>query len=50
MAIHEGFERDELGQLVRQDLGVAAEVVDHALRSLQVFGEVANLKEAVALA
>lgn len=46
VAVHEGLERDELGELAAQDLGVAAEVVDHAGGGLGVFGKVANLVEA----
>lgn len=47
MTVHEGLERNQLGELAAQNFGVTAEVMNKAMSSLEVFGEVAALKKAI---
>ena len=47
VSVHEGFQRDQLGELTAQHLGVSSQVVRQDLRSLLVFCEVADLNEAI---
>lgn len=47
VAVHEGFERNELSKLAAEDLWVTTKVVDHALGRLGIFCKVAHLVKAV---
>lgn len=47
MTVHECLERDKLGQLSTQNFGVSTKVMNHALRSLLVFGKVTTLEETI---
>lgn len=49
VTVHEGFQRHELGKLTAENLGVAAEVVDHTMRRLLILSEVATLEKAVGI-
>lgn len=47
MTVHESLQGHKLGQLAAEDLGVATQVVHHALRRLLILREVTTLEEAI---
>lgn len=47
MTVHESLQGHELGELAAEDLGIAPQVVHHALRRLLILREVTTLEKAI---